>query len=67
MDGTYIIKDLEYRNEMIQLYQKSIISEAHKEMYEPEGIDTIFCPKCGKKYEKNTAFCLACGKDLRLL
>ncbi len=67
MDGTYIIKDPEYRNEMIQLYQKSIITEAHNEIYEPEGINTVFCPKCGKKYNKNTDFCLVCGKDLRLL
>jgi len=32
-----------------------------------KGINFIFCPNCGEKYNKGTEFCVKCGKDLRTL
>ncbi|MFO7797274.1 MAG: zinc ribbon domain-containing protein [Promethearchaeia archaeon] len=32
-----------------------------------KGINIIFCPNCGEKYNKGTDFCVKCGKDLRTL
>lgn len=59
-DGRITIKDDKIKDE--------IIKKVAKDKYEYEqGINVIFCPKCGKKYPKGTDYCLSCGKDLRLL
>jgi len=42
-------------------------TEIQKKVELEQDIDVIFCPNCGKKYNKGTEFCVKCGKDLRTL